>query len=110
MQIDIRTTNIELPEDVRSIGERRALFAFGRFASRIRNVSVVLTDVNGPRGGVDTRCRVQVTGRDGWKVNVTDVDDDIARAVTCTIARAGRAVARQLERARGSARRHRAAS
>jgi ribosome-associated translation inhibitor RaiA len=31
----------------------------GRFGDRIRWVDVRFTDVNGPRGGVDTRCRIE---------------------------------------------------
>jgi hypothetical protein len=34
--------------------------AFDRFSHAIRNVDIGLTDVNGPRGGVDKVCRVQL--------------------------------------------------
>ena len=100
MRIDIRATNIDLPSHVIEDASRRALFAFGRFAPRIRGVSMVVSDVNGPRGGVDTSCRVRVVGHDGWDVNVSDIDHDAARAVTCALGRAGRAVARRLDRLR----------
>lgn len=105
MHVDIRATNLELEEEDKRVGERRVQFAFSRFAPRIRKVSIVLSDLNGPRGGHDTQCRVQVDGDDGWKLIVTDVDEDAARAMTFAITRAGRTVARRLDRRRDTPRR-----
>jgi hypothetical protein len=101
MRIYVRATNIALPDQARRHGIRRARFALGRFASRIRSVSIVLTDDNGPRGGADTSCRVRVTGRDGWTVTVSDVDHDVGRALTRALARTERAVDRLIDRQRG---------
>ena len=39
---------------------RKLGMKLGKFASSIERVSVRVTDVNGPRGGVDQRCRVKV--------------------------------------------------
>jgi hypothetical protein len=113
MQTEIRSTNIDLTPEIRSVGERRAFFTLGRFAPRIRAVSMWLSDINGPRGGIDTACRVRVVGREGWTVTVTDVDRDAARALTNSLGRAGRAVARRVDRSRdvgAKARRFRRAS
>jgi putative sigma-54 modulation protein len=38
----------------------RLYFALRRFANNIRKVTVRLSDQNGPRGGVDTRCVIAV--------------------------------------------------
>ena len=100
MRIEVRATNIELTTDVRNTAERRASFAFGRIAPLIRSVTIVLTDVNGPRGGLDTCCRVCVKGNDGWSRTVTDIDHDATRAAACAIDRAERAVARHIGRLR----------
>jgi putative sigma-54 modulation protein len=40
--------------------ERSYRFALDRFAHAIREVEVWCSDVNGPRGGVDKQCRVQL--------------------------------------------------
>ena len=98
MRVEVRGTNVVVSEEARQGGERRALFAFGRFASRLRSVSVVLTDVNGPRGGLDTACRIRVKSRDGWTLTVSSIDHDLERAMTSALGRAGRAVARQIDR------------
>jgi len=62
MNIDIRATNIDLTPAACRVWERRTLFALKRFAPRVRVVVIVLTDVNGPRGGNDTECLVRITG------------------------------------------------
>lgn len=41
--------------------KRRLDFALGRFDKRITKADVILSDVNGPRGGVDQHCRLRVT-------------------------------------------------
>ncbi len=59
-----------------------------------------LSDENGPRGGEDKRCRVRV-GVDGPQdVVVEDVESDLYIAIDRAADRAGRVVARRLERQR----------
>ena len=98
MRIDIRATNIELPRAVCIEGRRRTLYALNRFAPQIRGVSIVLTDINGPRGGEGTSCLVRIKGAKSWCITVSDIDHDAGRALTYAIARAARAVVREVER------------
>ena len=100
MHITVRATNIELRPELTELGKRRARLALGRFASRITCVSLVLSDENGPRGGVDTTCRLHVLGWDGWRMTLTALDDTPEKALTGAVARAGRTVARRVERMR----------
>ncbi len=80
--------------------ERRFRFALGRFAPRIGRVTITLADVNGPRGGLDRRCRVVVGLAPGGRV-VAEVTDRSYAAASCRAAdRAGHAVGRELERRR----------
>ena len=39
---------------------RRLYFALGRFAPQIERVTARVGDMNGPRGGVDKQCRIEV--------------------------------------------------
>ena len=40
--------------------QRRLVFALGRFGRRVERVLVRVEDTNGPKGGIDKRCRVAV--------------------------------------------------
>ena len=75
MQLQIVARNLELTSSQRELVERRLGFALGRFEDRVHRVSVRYTDVNGPRGGADTTCRVtaRIVPRGEVRVEVTDV-------------------------------------
>jgi hypothetical protein len=100
MRIDIQSRNFELPSARIADCRRRVWLEMGRLAPRVRSVRATFTDVNGPRGGVAIACRMEVRGHDGWTVHIEDVDVEPGRAFAFALARAGRAVARQVRRAR----------
>ena len=56
----IRPRGLELGESQHEYIRRKLDRRLGRFAPVIDRVSVRVTDVNGPRGGVDKSCRVKV--------------------------------------------------
>src|SRR5688572_7789036 len=56
----VRVFGAALDEDQRAYVARKLGMKLGKFVSSIERVSVRVTDVNGPRGGVDQRCRVKV--------------------------------------------------
>ena len=63
MKVEVSGNGIAVTPDLREYARHRLHFLLGRFASRIERVRVRLVDVNGPRGGIDTHCRVQVLGK-----------------------------------------------
>ena len=100
MRLEMRGVNFELDDLLKDHIERRLRFALGRFAARIRQLTVRLTDDNGLRGGVDTRCRIAVDLVPRGEVMV-EVTGDEPFALTADAAkRTGRAVRRELERRR----------
>lgn len=56
----VRVFGATLHDDQRDYIARKLGMKLGKFASSIERVSVRVTDINGPRGGADQRCRVKV--------------------------------------------------
>lgn len=100
MRLDIRGQHIEVTTALHAHAARRLQFALGRFGQRIARVAVRLTDLNGPRGGMDKQCQMVAEMAPGGKVIVEAIDADLYAAITQAADRLGRAVARELERQR----------
>lgn len=87
--------------------ERQIGYALGRFETRIRSVTVRLSDLNGPKGGVDKQCKVMVTFRGGESViaEVTDVEYEpvVHRAVDRIAGRVRRYLKASQTRSRSAA-------
>ena len=60
MQISIRARAIEVTDELRDLVTRRLELALDTFKGRIETASVYLTDMNGPRRGVDKLCQITV--------------------------------------------------
>ena len=73
-------------------------FALGRFGDRVRTVRVSLMDQNGPRGGLDKRCRIEVDGGREPEVVTEETHADLHAAINRATERTGRSFARALER------------
>jgi ribosome-associated translation inhibitor RaiA len=63
MKLSIRTRIIEVTDALRDLISRRLKFALDTFGDRVTTASVYLADVNGPRGGVDKTCQIQIAVR-----------------------------------------------
>ena len=100
MRISIIDRQGNLTSDIRDLAERRLLFALSRFASKIEGVSLVISDWNGPRGGVDKQCSVTVELRRLPAVCVSSEHAELEASIARAADRAGRSVARAVERSR----------
>jgi len=97
MRILIRLTS-DTPPDIAERVRRRLEFALGRFSSRVRSLSVRLTDVNGPRGGRDKQCQLDVRLlRPRRVIIIEDVDAEVEAAISRAADRATRAIARAVD-------------
>lgn len=103
MPIQIVARNLELTPTQREIVERRLAFALGRFGNRVGRVTVSLEDLNGPKGGLDQRCRIEVSLVPSGTVMAEATDAEIEPAVGRAAERAARCVKSELDRRRTSA-------
>ncbi len=85
---------------VRDHADRVIRFALTRFTTAIAAVSLRLVDENGPRGGVDQRCRVQVQLRTGGSLTVEAVGSDPHAVIHDVVARMARTLSRRIARLR----------
>jgi putative sigma-54 modulation protein len=100
MRLEMRGVNFELADALVDHIERRLRFALGRFAARINRLTVHLTDVNGPRGGIDKRCRIAVALVPRGMVMIEGSGQDPFALISDAAKRARRSVRRALERRR----------
>lgn len=102
MRLELSACGIELTPELREHVERRMYFALGRLGERIRKVSVRLTDVNGPRGGLDKSCTVRIEAGLGTPIIIREQKSSIHAAVAVAAERAERFLARQIRLRRRS--------
>ena len=100
MQLLISGRNFKIGEELREHIDRRVQFALGKFDPEIDRVEVGLSDVNGPRGGIDKQCRIVAKMRSLGTVVVEDADEDFYAVVSRAADRIGRSVSRALDRRR----------
>lgn len=100
MRIDIQTRGFELTDGLREHTERRLQFALSWAVHEVRKVVVRLSDINGPRGGNDKRCYIQIPITSRPDVVIVDTEADLYVAIDHAVNRVERSVARRLERKR----------
>lgn len=98
MKFLIQTTGVNIDNGLRDYVERRGQFALTRLSDRISRVEVHLSDINGPRGGLDKHAKVCVRLNGAPDAIVEDTDGDIRLLVDRALSRAGRLVAKRIER------------
>ena len=103
MRLSVSGDRVNVGPRLREYIDRHLYFALGRFGPAIDHVDVRVGDTNGPRGGVDKRCRIVVKLQAAGitSIAIDDVDESLYAAIARATARVGRTVARTLDRRRG---------
>ena len=98
MNIDVHGQGFVVTQALAEHLRRRLGFVLTRHSDRIQRVSVRLGDENGPRGGVDKFCRIQVHLLDAPVAAIADVGDDLYAVIDRATDRVGRVVVKHLGR------------
>lgn len=106
MEIQVQARDFSLTPALRGHLLRRLGFALSTRYHSIQHIAVRLSDINGPRGGNDKCCLIQVTLPGQMDVVIEDTESDMYVAIDRAAERVGRAVARRLTRQRDLYRTH----
>lgn len=98
MQIDIQARRFTLTDALRSHAERRLRLALTCCDDHIQRIVMRLSDINGPRGGVDKHCHLQVILAGLPDVIIEDTEADMYIAINRASDRAGRTLVRKVNR------------
>jgi len=83
---------------LRDLSIERVRFALRRLASLVPRAKVQFSDVNGPRGGVDKRCQVELKTDNAGTVVIASLAHDWRTALDRSLARATRVLTRSVQR------------
>lgn len=100
MRLTIHAVHCVLSEEDHLTLRRRAAYALGRFSTRIEALSLRITDVNGPRGGVGFTCLARVRLRGSTSEIIANAASDRAlQSALLALERVRSGVAHAVDRA-----------
>ena len=100
MHLEVRARNGQISPTFEEWVERRLSFALARFGGRIRRITAFLEDINGPRGGADQYCRIDVSMVPSGTIMAEATEEEAALAVSRAAERVARRVRDALDRRR----------
>jgi hypothetical protein len=83
---------------MRDLSVQRVRFALRRLTAMVPRAKVQFSDVNGPRGGVDKRCQVELSTDAAGTVVIASLARDWRTALDRSLGRATRVLKRSLQR------------
>ena len=98
MRLEIRSQGLDLGQGLRGFIEHRLQAVLQRFGPRIGQVTIYLADLNGPRGGIDKRCRIVAQLLQSGQISVEDTNADLGAVLNRAMDRMGQSVRQKLER------------
>lgn len=104
MQIQIQASHFDEQGDWRASIEERVNFVLRRLRHQISQARISLSDINGPRGGVDKQCQLTLKKTGAGAVVITTNARTYANALDAALSRASQAIVRSLQRKRASVR------
>lgn len=106
MQIQIHADDFDLTDGLRDHVAKRLAYALNHGSDIVSRIVVRLSDVNGPRGGIDKRCGIEVRLKGTSPIAIDDTEADLYVAIDRAAERTGRTLDRRMARRRHLATRH----
>ncbi len=98
MKIEIQARDFPMTDALRNHAERRLRFALASLDDYIQRIVIRLSDINGPRGGADKRCQLQLVLDGMQNVVIKDTQADMYAAIARSADRARRTLVRRVGR------------
>lgn len=98
MLIEIRSKGFSVTEALDAHARRRLYESLRHHRGRVNRISLRLSDDNGPRGGIDKRCTIEVRVRGADPIVTQALEVDAYLSIDRASERAGRAIGRRLAR------------
>ena len=98
MQLTIRFSGSKRSDFGCERYEQILLTSLSRFGNRLKQVSLLIEDINGPRGGVDKQCRCVLHLRRMPPIVIEDRDDRVLSLIYRVSNRAAHALSRKMDR------------
>ena len=103
MQIIFESRDADAAQ-ARDSSVERVRFSLRRLTALVPRAKVQFSDVNGPRGGVDKRCQVELSTEAAGTVVIASLARDWRTALDRSLSRATRVLTRSLQRNQKAAR------
>ncbi len=98
MKANIQSRGFTLTKALYNYVQLRLHFSVDFASNYIQRARIILSDINGPRGGEYKRCHLVLTLAGMPTVVINDIDTNLYVAIDRAVECASHAVARQLER------------
>ena len=98
MLVKIHTPDFPSSSALSDYVDSKVRLALGLYRDKIRVVDVFLTDVNGPRGGEDMRCKIKVKADGHPLVLAQETADNLYEAINICSHRMKRVIGRRFDR------------
>lgn len=100
MNLEIRANGMKMTKELKAHAEERVRHALRRFREQVTWVRVQFTDLNGPKGGVDIRCKIEARVQAGGGIVVHQTRETPLSALSDATDAVRHSVARRVSRFR----------
>ncbi len=98
MKVLVKARHFSLTKELRLYVKRRLKFALGSRFEQVQRVEVMLSDINGPKGGEDKSCKILLKINGQTDVVVDDVQSHLYSAIDRAAGRASQVVSKRVTR------------